>query len=179
MKRIAHVLYALAFATLALTMGATARAMDSDDASYGAVATPSARTNAAAGSCRNYPSDAACNYKDPQAEGCEADARTLTSAEIPGVVRAAVRYSPSCQSAWSRAVNMTNVGGRSITAQVSRKNGFNGGIDIVTSRVAFYPNTAVVSPMVFLGANHSARALATLQESDGSIVNQVQTNFAR
>lgn len=179
MKKIAKVLSAGIFAALAAATVANAIAGESDDAASAVVTAAPPGVAAAFGGCRSFPSDGACNLKDPQAEGCDADARTLSSAEIPGVVRATLRYSPSCQSAWTRAINLTNVGGRSITAQASRKNGFNGGIDLVTSRVAFYPNTTVLSPMVFLGANHSARALATLQESDGRIVNQVQTNFAR
>lgn len=178
MDQIAKVLSVGVFAALAAA-ATSVIAGESDGAASAVVTVAPAGTRGAFGGCKSFPSDGACNFKDPQAEGCDADARTLSSAEIPGVVRAALRYSPSCQSAWTRAINLTNVGGRSITAQASRKNGFNGGIDLVTSRAAFYPNTTVLSPMVFLGANHSARALATLQESDGRIVNQVQTNFAR
>lgn len=179
MKKITKVLSVGVFAALTVVAVANAIAGESDDAASAVVTALPAGAAAAFGGCKSFPSDGTCNFKDPQAEGCDADARTLTSAEIPGVVRAALRYSPSCQSAWTRAINLSNVGGRSVTAQASRKNGFNGGIDLVTSRAAFYPNTTVLSPMVFLGTNHSARALATLQESDGRIVNQVQTNFAR
>ena len=113
---------------------------------------------------------ATCNFKDPMTMGCDADAYTVSLAEIPGVVRAAVRYSPSCQAAWARGVNLSFVYGRTITAQILRSDG------TFTSRLAYYPNSAITSLMLYVGAN-TVKATATLQESNGQIVNIVSTGF--
>src|SRR5512140_2628682 len=87
-----------------------------------------------------------CNFKDPIAMGCDTDAYTLSQAEIPGVVRAAVRYSPACQAAWARGVNFTTVYGRTITAEIYRTDGS------FSSRIAFYPTTATTSLMLYVGS---------------------------
>lgn len=120
--------------------------------------------------CKLFPSEANCNLKDPGSEGCDADAYTLSSAEIPGVVRTAVRYSPSCGSVWARSVNLTTVAGRSITAQILRSDGS------FSARSALYPTMATTSLMLFIGSN-SARAFGTLQESNGYTVATVATGF--
>ncbi|MGC1375264.1 MAG: DUF2690 domain-containing protein [Anaerolineales bacterium] len=111
-----------------------------------------------------------CNFKDPIAMGCDADAYTVSQAEIPGVVRAAVRYSPTCQAAWARGVNETTVSGRTINAEILRSDGS------FSSRLAYYPTTAITSLMLYVGSN-TVKAYATLQESNGQIVNTVATGF--
>ena len=111
-----------------------------------------------------------CNFKDPIALGCDADAYTVSQAEIPGVVRAAVRYSPTCQAAWARGVNLTTVPGRTINAEILRSDGS------FSSRLAFYPTTAITSLMLYVGSN-TVKAYATLQESNGQIVSTVATGF--
>ncbi len=57
---------------------------------------------AAASICQSFPSEANCSGRNPQTMGCEADAYTLATAETFGKVRAAVRYSPSCRSAYTK-----------------------------------------------------------------------------
>lgn len=44
---------------------------------------------------------AGCAARDPQAEGCGADARTIAMTAIAGAY-IYIRYSPSCQAAWGR-----------------------------------------------------------------------------
>lgn len=128
---------------------------------------------AAASSCQAFPGNSSCTGQDPQRTGCEADAYTLTVAEVTNTLRAAVRYSPTCRSAWARAVNLTTISGSRITAGVVRSDG------TAYSRLAIYPTTAVTSPMVYIGNGASAKATATLQTNSGSIISLVQTGFAR
>jgi hypothetical protein len=53
--------------------------------------------------CRNNPSAANCDNKDPQAQGCNWDAITLAQRPVCGPVVVELRYSPSCQSKWTKA----------------------------------------------------------------------------
>ena len=84
-----------------------------------------------------------------------------------------VRYSPTRRSAWARGVNLTTLSGSAITAQVLRSDGY------TTARLAYYPTTAITSYMVYVGNGATAKATATLQNSAGQIVSQVQTGFVR
>src|SRR5262245_22420304 len=55
----------------------------------------------AADDCRRAPGEFTCSFRDPFAEGCDLDSYIVTFARDPGKVIVALRYSPSCQSAWA------------------------------------------------------------------------------
>jgi hypothetical protein len=128
---------------------------------------------AAASACQTSPSDANCNGRNPQTTGCEADAYTLSTAEAFGTVRAAVRYSPTCRSAWTRVVNLSNLSGSRVIGNVLRSDG-------TSAASAFtYPTTSGVSSMVYLPTGATVKAIGTLQNSAGTVISQVQTGYVR
>ena len=140
-------------------------------------AAPAARPTELLSACQLSPSRTNCDYQDPQATGCNNDAYNLAQADQLGVLRAVVRYSPSCKSAWARAVSLGSQPYSRITAQITRSTG--GITSGITSRAEMYPSTAAVSNMVYIGDGSLARAIATLQNSSGQIITQVQTGLVK
>ncbi|HEY0604822.1 MAG TPA: DUF2690 domain-containing protein [Herpetosiphonaceae bacterium] len=136
-------------------------------------AAPAAQPAQLLSACQLSPSRTNCDYQDPQATGCNNDAYNLAQADSLGVVRAVVRYSPSCKSAWARAVNLSNQPNTRITAQIARNTGG------LTARTEIYPTTAAVSNMLYIGDGSLAQATATLQNSYGQILGQSRTGWVR
>ncbi len=132
-----------------------------------------AATVQASSSCQVSPSNANCTYQDPQLTGCNTDALTIYATEDPGRLRVAVRYSPTCQSAWARVVNLSTFPNSSIIAQIGRNDG------VTAARSAALPTTAEVSPMVYLGTRFSAQAIGQLYDQYGILRAQVSTPFVR
>mgnify|MGYP001774052050 CR=1 FL=1 len=127
-------------------------------------------------SCLFAPSEANCTHQDPQLTGCNNDAFTLGYSEADPYLglQVAVRYSPTCQSAWARVVNLSTVANSSINAIIVRNDGVS-----AASPVATLPRTAEVSPMVFLGTDSSAQAVGRLFDSRGVLQAQLSTPLRR
>ncbi len=58
----------------------------------------SGRVNSSAAQlCSIVPNDGNCNNQDPIDQGCNGDAYTVTTADIIGLAKVELRYSPKCQ----------------------------------------------------------------------------------
>ncbi len=97
-------------------------------------------TIAAISACMQSPSDKNCDGQDPVAIGCGADGTTLTTISLNGYGTLAVRYSPTCKSAWAHIVS--SIGTTTLQATITRKDGlsFSG---------PFIQGTAQKSPLVY------------------------------
>jgi hypothetical protein len=102
----------------------------------------------AASACQTSPSDANCNGQDPAFTGCGADGTTLLRITV-GTGAVAVRYSPTCQSAWAHTTNGTVV---TLQATITR---FPGSPSYSSS---FVQATGVKSPLVYIGGHQGVQA---------------------
>ena len=101
----------------------------------------------AASACQTAPSDANCDGQSPDTTGCGADGTTLIVTNV-GTGTVAVRYSPTCKSAWAHAVNGTVV---SSQATITRQ-------DARSYSSPFLQYTAAKSPMVYIGGHQKVQA---------------------
>ena len=96
--------------------------------------------------CLSSPSDFTCDGADVAASGCAADAITLASTPITTAAGlqlgyVAVRYSPTCKSAWAHTVS--GIGSAALDAKIRRADG------VVYERSG--SGTGVRSPLVYVG----------------------------
>jgi hypothetical protein len=111
----------------------------------------------AASACQTSPSDANCNGQDPTATGCGADGTTLTSIAV-GTGTVAVRYSPTCKSAWAHTTNGTIV---TLQATITRSPGS------PSYSSSFVQSTGVKSPLVYIGGHQQVQACGYVGNANG------------
>jgi len=110
----------------------------------------------AASACQTTPSDANCDGQDPVATGCGSDGTTLITASI-GTGTVAVRYSPTCKSAWAHTTNGTSV---VLQATIARASGLSYSSSFVTG-------TGVKSPLVYIGGHQQVQACGYVGNANG------------
>ncbi len=111
----------------------------------------------AASACQTSPSDANCNGQDPVATGCGTDGTTLLSIPVStGTV--AVRYSPTCKSAWAHTTNGTVV---TLQATITRYPGS------PSYSSSFVQATGVKSPLVYIGGHQGVQACGYVGNANG------------
>ena len=124
----------------------------------------------AAGMCQSSPSESNCTFKDPFAEGCSADSYIVDTAIDPTKVIAVLRYSPSCQSAWTVAVDDLNQN-RRVRATIVSNDGFGSARDGFGTRA---------SEMIYVGnPNRTVTAIGRLIASNGTVIGFAQTPYRR
>lgn len=101
----------------------------------------------AASACMSAPSDANCDNVPPDSSGCGADGTTLVVVAV-GTGTVAVRYSPTCKSAWAHTTNGVSV---SLQATVTRSPGS-------PSYTSSAQGTGVKSNMVYIGGHQQVEA---------------------
>lgn len=111
----------------------------------------------AASACQTAPSNANCNGQDPVATGCGNDGTTLLSIALnTGTV--AVRYSPTCKSAWAHTTNGTVV---TLQATITRSPG------TPSYSSSFVQATGVKSPLVYIGGHLLVQACGYVGNANG------------
>jgi hypothetical protein len=124
----------------------------------------------AAGLCQSSPSESNCTFKDPILEGCSADSYIVDFAVDPGKVIVALRYSPSCQSAWTVAADDASQG-RRVRATIVSNDGFG------SARDGFGTRT---SEMIYVGnPSRTVQAIGRLISSSGTVIGYAQTPYRR
>jgi hypothetical protein len=141
-KRISTLL--LASTLLAALLFALTGLIGGGHAAYAAAARPQLSA------CQSTPNDANCDGQSPETTGCGADGTTLTSIGV-GTGTVAVRFSPTCKSAWAHATNGAIV---VIQATITRAT------DNLSYSSAFLTGTAAKSPMVYIGGHQAVQACA-------------------
>lgn len=111
----------------------------------------------AASACMTAPSDANCDNVPPDTSGCGADGTTLLSIAV-GTGTVAVRYSPTCKSAWAHTTNGTIV---TLQATVTRSPGS------PSYQSSFVQATGVKSNMVYIGGHQQVEACGYVGNANG------------
>jgi hypothetical protein len=111
----------------------------------------------AASACQTSPSDANCDGQDSVATGCGNDGVTLASVAV-GTGTVAVRYSPTCKSAWAHTTNGTVV---TLQATITRSPGS------PSYSSSFVQATGVKSPLVYIGGHQQVQACGYVGNANG------------
>jgi hypothetical protein len=123
--------------------------------------------------CKAHPSEVACSFSDPFVEGCSDDASLITFAFSPdNRITAGLRYSPSCQSAWTVARNDHGNADQRLRATIVSSDGYGSARDGTGS---------VVSEMLYVGPEQpyrSVQAIGRLFDAvTGQLLSTAQTPF--
>lgn len=111
----------------------------------------------ASSACQISPSDANCNGQDPVTTGCGNDGITLLSISL-GTGKVAIRYSPTCKSAWGHTTNGTVV---TLQATITRYPGS------PSYSSSFVQATGVKSPLVYIGGHQLVQACGYVGNANG------------